>query len=430
MSLFSALTSAVSGLEAQSTALSAISANIANASTTGYKTEDTSFDSLVTASSAYGSSTEGEGVSTTNSAEMSTQGEISSSTTTTNMAIDGEGFFVVAANTSSTNSTSSDMFTRDGSFSTDADGYLVNDSGDYLLGYATDASGATTSSSTGTLEGLTPIQIPATTTVAATTTATFAANLPADLAVGSSVTSSMDVVDSEGTSQTIGETWTKTAANTWTLSLSDPYATNSGSTTADGTTSPSTVTVSFDGNGVLSSTDPSPISVTMSGLTSGASDSSFTLNLGTAGSTTGLTQYASSDGDAAISITTNTSDGSSAGSLSSVSISDDGEVTAKYSNDTSVVVGKVPIATFADEEGLTQLTGSTYSASNSSGNAVLSTAGTDGAGSVTGSALEASTTDTATEFNKMIVAQQAYSAAAQVVTYVDKMYDSLIQAIG
>jgi flagellar hook protein FlgE len=428
MSLYAALNSAVSGLDAQSNALAAISANIANASTTGYKVEDTSFDSLVAASSTAGSSMSAtSGVSTSYYREMSSQGEISSTTTATNMAIDGSGFFVVSATTSGT-SAATDLYTRDGSFSEDADGYLVNSSGDYLMGYATDSSGTPTSASAGTLTGLTAIKIPTSTTVSATTEASLSANLPAGLDVGSSVTSSMQVVDSLGVTQTIGETWTKTAANTWTLSLSNPYSTDA--STSTGTISPSTVTVTFDGNGVLSSTDPSPVSVTLSGMTSGAADSTFTLDLGTAGKTDGLTQYASTDGTNEISITSSTSNGSTTGSLSSVSIGDDGLVTATYSNNTSVIVAKVPIATFANEDGLTQLSGSTYAVSTKSGSAVLSTAGTDGAGTITGSALEASKTDTATEFNKMIVAQQAYSAAAQVVTYVDKMYNTLIQAIG
>jgi flagellar hook protein FlgE len=425
MSLYSALDSAISGLDAQSSAMAAISANIANASTTGYKVEDTSFDSLVAASTGSNQAS-GEGVSTSYYQEMSSQGDISSSTTTTNMAIDGAGFFVVSATDTGTSATT-DLYSRDGSFTANADGYLINSSGDYLMGYATDASGTPTSSSAGTLAGLTAIQIPSTTTVSATTSASLAANLPAGLAVGGTVTSTMQVVDSLGVTQTIGETWTKTAANTWTLSLANPYSTDA--STSTGTISPSSVTVTFDGNGVLSSTSPSPVSLTLSNMTSGASDSTFTLNLGTAGETDGLTQYASSGTTNEISITSSTNNGSSAGSLSSVAVGDDGLVTAKYSNGESLIVAKVPVATFADEEGLSQLSGSTYSASSQAGTAVLSTAGTDGAGSITGSALEASKTDTATEFNKMIVAQQAYSAAAQVVTYVDKMYSTLIQSI-
>lgn len=426
MSLYSALDAAVSGLSAQSSALAAISTNIANASTTGYKTEGTSFDALVAASTGDNTLASTEGVSTSYYRDMSTQGEIASSSTSTNMAIDGSGFFVVSASSTDT-SAASDLYTRDGSFSTDADGYLVNSSGDYLMGYATDSSGTPTSSSAGTLSGLTAIKIPTTTTVSPTTEASLSANLPADLAVGGSVTSSMQVIDSQGVTQTIGETWTKTAANTWTLTLSNPYSTDA--STSTGTISPSTVTVSFDGNGVLASTDPSPVSLTLSNMTSGAADSTFTLDLGTAGETDGLTQYASSDSSAEISITSSTHDGSTAGSLSTVSIGETGLVTATYSNGESVVVAEAPVATFADQNGLTQLSGSTFESNSASGTPVLSQAGSSGAGSITGSALESSTTDTATEFDKMIVAQQAYSAAAEVITYVDKMYQTLTQSI-
>jgi flagellar hook protein FlgE len=200
--------------------------------------------------------------------------------------------------------------------------------------------------------------------------------------------------------------------------------------------SPAAATVTFNSSGVLVSSTQTAADGTVStsatpgdltGITltlaSGAT-SSFGLDL------TGLTQVSSTDGDAKISITNSTSDGTAAGSLSGVAVASDGEVSATYSNGSTVVVAKVPLATFANQNGLTELNGSTYAATLASGTATLSTAGTNGAGKITGEALEASNTDTATEFNKMIVAQQAYSAAAQVVTYVDKMFDSLIQAVG
>jgi flagellar hook protein FlgE len=439
MSLYAALNSAVSGLTAQSTALSVISANIANASTTGYKTADSTFDTLVAANSSNLTSTSGEGVSTNETQEMSAQGEISSTTTATNMAISGSGFFVASTSTSSTAATS-DVYTRNGSFTQDVNGYLVNTSGDYLMGYATDASGAVLSPSAGTLAGLSAIKIPTTTTVTPSTTATLAANLPADLATAGTVTSSTDVVDSLGVSQQIGETWTKGATDasgntTWTLALASPTSTTN-TTTATGTITPSSATVTFNSSGVLtgssqtaadgtvttSATAGQLTGITMT-LASGAT-SSFGLDL------TGLTQTSSTDGDAKISITSSSSNGSTAGSLASVAVADDGDVSATYSNGATVIVAKVPIATFANQNGLQELNGSTYASTITSGVATLSTASTNGAGKIEGEALEGSNTDTATEFNKMIVAQQAYSAAAQVVTYVDKMFESLIQAVG
>ncbi|MHB8284545.1 MAG: flagellar hook protein FlgE [Caulobacteraceae bacterium] len=449
MSLGAALNSAVSGLSAQSAALSVISANIANASTTGYKTATTSFDTLVAANVASaGGTSDGEGVSTSETQAMSTQGEITSTSVTTNMAIDGSGYFVASASATGT-SAGTDVYTRDGSWAPDNNGYLVNTSGDYLMGYATSSTGAVESSSAGSLAGLTAIQIPLTTPVTPTTTSTVVANFPADAATGATVTVPTTAIDSLGETQDVDQTWTKGAVDpttgdtTWTLTMADPTtttaatATTAATTATSGTTAGVTATLTFNSSGQLVSQDvngvqtdsPSTslgvIPVTLD-LNSGAT-SSFNLNM------SAVTQTASSADDGAITITSNTSDGTTAGAFVSASVSAAGQVTATYSNGsatTNVIVADVPIATFADQEGLTELSGSTYAATAASGSTTLSTAGTSGAGSITGEALEASTTDTATEFNKMIVAQQAYSAAAQVVTYVDKMFDSLIQAVG
>ena len=70
-----------------------------------------------------------------------------------------------------------------------------------------------------------------------------------------------------------------------------------------------------------------------------------------------------------------------------------------------------------------------YSATASSGTAALQESGTNGAGTVYGSELESSTTDTNEQFSSMISAQQAYSAASQVITAVNKMFDTLISAV-
>jgi len=110
-------------------------------------------------------------------------------------------------------------------------------------------------------------------------------------------------------------------------------------------------------------------------------------------------------------------------------------VSATYANSsnsaatTTIDVAQIPLATFADEEGLTAISGSTFAVSTTSGSPTLVTAGTEGTGALTDSAVNASTTDTSTQFDDMITAEQAYSAAAQVVTYDGKMFDTLIQSV-
>jgi flagellar hook protein FlgE len=70
-----------------------------------------------------------------------------------------------------------------------------------------------------------------------------------------------------------------------------------------------------------------------------------------------------------------------------------------------------------------------YTSTQASGNASVEISGTNGAGTIFGSELESSTTDTSGQFSNMISAQQAYSAASQVITTVNKMFDTLISAV-
>ena len=90
----------------------------------------------------------------------------------------------------------------------------------------------------------------------------------------------------------------------------------------------------------------------------------------------------------------------------------------------------MPGATFTNANGLEAMSGAVYRVTNESGSATLHTAGSEGAGTVKGSTLEASTTDTNEQFSSMIAAQQAYSAASKVMSTANSMYQSLLQVIG
>jgi flagellar hook protein FlgE len=425
MSLSSALSSAVSGLNAQSVALSNISKNIANASTTAYKSSQTDFSTMLTG--VIGADVAG-GVTAKSMQNLSQQGQIASTSTATNVAIDGDGFFVVG---SSANSTASDFnYTRDGSFSTDASGNLVNDAGSYLMGFATNSTGSVIVANTSDLSNLQPINLSKIGgTAKATSQINFTANLPASAAVGASYATSTTMIDSLGVSHTIGQTWTKTAANSWSLALANPTQTSGGGSTPSGSISPSTVDVTFDTNGVLSSTNPTPVSLAVTGLTTGAADSTITLNLGTTGKTDGVTQFASTTSTDGIENPTFTQDGALYGQLTGVTIDEKGLVTASFDNGVKLPVYQIPIATFANPSGLTPVSGTIFSQNQAAGNVGLRMPGDGGAGNLQASALEGSTTDIASEFNRMIVAQQAYSAASQVVTTVKSMFDTLTQAV-
>ena len=143
MSLFASLTTAVSGLNAQSAAIGNISDNVANAQTVGFKEIDTSFQNLVTDSTQ--NFNEPGGVLATPVYENSLAGSLVSASSSTDLAISGQGFFQVKAPPSTTAGTTTgssfsgnNYYTRRGDFSINNQGYLVNGAGYYLEGYNVD----------------------------------------------------------------------------------------------------------------------------------------------------------------------------------------------------------------------------------------------------------------------------------------------------
>jgi flagellar hook protein FlgE len=413
MSLTGALSSAISALAAQSQALAMVGDNIANADTTGYKTTSALFEQMVTASSTARSYQSG-GVSVMSRANITQQGLLAPRSNPYDVAIQGAGFFVVKDAAGNT------FYTRNGAFTPDNNGLLQNDGFD-LQGWRTDANGnivggENPSNLTTVNTEIAPVS------AGATTKATIPSNLPADAANGATFNSSMTVYDSLGTPSSVQITWTKTGNNTWTAAFGNPTST-SDSTVPTGTASGGPVTLNFDSTtGALSSTTPSPptLSVTWN---DGADTSSIALDMSS------MTQFASGESSPAMSNATIGTDGFALGQLSNVSIGKNGVVSATYSNGQTIPIYKVAVATFSDPTGLAANSDGMYTATGTSGNATYQASGEGAAGTVFGSELESSTTDTSGQFSNMISAQQAYSAASQVITTVNKMYDTLMSAM-
>ena len=177
MGIFDALNTSVGGLQAQSFALQNISGNIANASTTGYKGINTSFEDLIPDSTTPNKQVAG-GVTALSQQTITTQGTVSTTTVATNMAINGDGFFSVQKPTSITDNVpvfaGVTDYTRRGDFQVNANGNLVNGAGYYLMGVTVDPK---TGNPTGSVPQVLQFQnnfIPA----QATTAVQYAANLP------------------------------------------------------------------------------------------------------------------------------------------------------------------------------------------------------------------------------------------------------------
>jgi flagellar hook protein FlgE len=137
MSINSAMLAGVSGLLANSSSLAAISDNIANVNTVGYKRSSANFSSMVTSQSKNGSYSAG-GTSAKTHQFISQQGLSQATSSNLDLSISGSGFFVTTEKPEGLTATDTRSFTRAGSFQLDNLGYLQNDAGLYLQGWLAD----------------------------------------------------------------------------------------------------------------------------------------------------------------------------------------------------------------------------------------------------------------------------------------------------
>jgi flagellar hook protein FlgE len=140
MGIYGALSTAVTGLRAQSFSLENISGNIANSQTVGFKRIDTDFVDLIPDSDQKQQSS--GSVLAQSRATNNVQGDVKGVSSGTNMAINGNGFFVVEPPIGQSDGEAifagANDYTRRGDFELDKSGYLVNGAGYYLKGLPID----------------------------------------------------------------------------------------------------------------------------------------------------------------------------------------------------------------------------------------------------------------------------------------------------
>jgi flagellar hook protein FlgE len=136
----------------------------------------------------------------------------------------------------------------------------------------------------------------------------------------------------------------------------------------------------------------------------------------------GLTQFADTSG--AAQVNEFQQNGFAAGKLQSIAVNSQNRVVGTFSNGQNIPLAEVTLANFNGQDGLQALNGGAYAATQDSGPPLFSATG-----SIVGNSLEASNVDIATQFSHMIVAQQAYSASAKVMTTANQMMQSLLSVI-
>ncbi len=399
------LNTSVSGMLAYSNWLSSISQNVANANTTGYKDAETDFSSIVDQIS--GGNPDFGGVATSQVSLNALQGNIVSTTTATNLAVQGAGFFVVS------DAGGGLYLTRNGSFTPDASGNLVNSSGYYLMG--ANVQNGVTPLAANSLSGLQKVNVvSAGQTATATTAGSLTANLPstdapvvaADLpskniaASTYSEETSLVVYDDLGGAHTINLYFTNTGPNggsdTWEVDACDASKAAAGGGFPYSSGPLATQTLDFDPT---------------TGALSGGSPFSFTVPNGQTMSLdlSNMTQLAAS-----FNVTAATANGNAPSAVSGVSTAANGSLTFTYTDGTSVPGYNIPLANVASPNNLTSVNGGAYLANSASGPVYTGTPGGAGFGSIESSSLESSTVDLATELTNMIQAQSAYEANSKV----------------
>ena len=416
----------LSGLNATSKNLEVIGNNIANANTYGAKVARAEFsDMYATALNGAGVNNVGIGTMLSAVAQQFSQGNISTTANALDLAINGNGFFQVTDGSSPT------QYTRNGQFKIDRDGYLVNNDQLKLMGYPADGTGVIQ-------PGLAkPLQLP-TAGIAPNVTSQvdIEMNLDSRSAVtnpGAGVTPQIDfndpatynnatsltVYDEKGQEVAMTYYFQKTATDQWNV-----YATANGVPVNGTSDDPQPVTsapIDFLADGSAPTTDVSALPVSITGTVTNADGASIVTPLDFTLSLKGATQYGSGFG-----VTNLTQDGYAPGQLTSVTIENDGIVTARYSNGQSKPAGQLELAAFRNPQGLQAMGGNVWSATHASGDPVVGTPNQGNMGTLQAGALEEANIDLTGELVNMITAQRIYQANAQTIKTEDQVLQTLV----
>lgn len=426
MTISSSLNASVAGLASNATRLAAISDNIANSATFGYKRAVTDFHSMVNGNGP-GSYAAG-GIRTSSTRLIDQSASLVSTGNSTDLAVRGRGLLPVMTESDVAigNGEDSLLLSTTGSFRPDALGYLRSPAGLVLMGWPATASGDVPAFPRDSIDGLEPIQINSAQFAGeATTRIDLAVNLPATSTEADSGTGpetlSVEYFDNLGKSSTLNLSFTPTvpaagssSSNQWTLVVSDSES--AGAIIGE-------YTINFDatregGGTILSVVDVSggPYDSTTGELSLNVAGGPIDISIGTPGSAVGLTQLSNAFAPTSIS-----KNGTPVGSMTSIEVDKNGYVRASFDIGITRTLYQIPLVDVSNVNGLETQDSQTYRATNDSGSFFLWDAGDGPTGDIVGFAREESATDVAGELTQLIQTQRAYSSNAKVIQTVDEM---------
>jgi len=399
---------ALSGINAASSDLEVTANNIANVNTVGFKGSRAEFSQVYSAAgNNLSAQVAGSGVRLTNISQQFSDGAATQTGNSYDFAISGAGFFTLRDG-------SGYSYSRAGNFHPDENGNVVNATGQNVQVYPPTANGGFDISSLADLK-LTTGSSPAKASAAIGLTANLAASATAPTGGAFDPTndktyntlSTFQAFDSLGASHTVNMYYVKDATNpnTWNTHM-----------TVDGTEIGTAQQMTFSAGGAIITPAGGKLNYGAVSPNPGAAPLNLTVDMSK------VTQFGDSSSTTAVS-----NDGYAAGTFSNIDVAKDGTVSAKYSNNVSVPLGQLAIATFANNQGLRQLNDTNWAASSDSGQAVQGVANSGDVGSVQSGSLEASNTaDLTAQLVNMIKAQRNYQANAQVISTDNTLTQTII----
>jgi flagellar hook protein FlgE len=428
MSVLRSLQIGVSGLRANSDALSVTGDNIANVNTVGFKRSRGVFQDILgrAAGNSILGREAGAGVRLAGVEHMWSQGALVNTENATDLAISGEGFFVVEGQVQGTSGRS---YTRAGQFHINESGELINPAGLRLQGHMAQPNGTMGSAVENIV--VSTNAIPATPTSAVTMAANLDANAPIvapnfdplDPTGTSNFSTDVTTFDSLGNAHAVTVFFHKSASNAW-----DWHAMVDGGELTGGTaglpTENASGTLTFTTDGELDTETPGASSWDFVNATAAQAiafdfGTSITTDLGSG--LDGTTQFAATSSTTGL-----TQDGFAAGSVDGISIAQDGTVVGTFTNGQQRNLGQVVIATFANINGLERGSAGLWTESRDSGAALIGVAETGGRGSIVAGSLEQSNVDLGNEFVNLISYQRGFQANSRIITTADEMYGELV----
>jgi flagellar hook protein FlgE len=456
MGLLSSLFSGVSGLNSTGSAISIVGDNIANTNTVGFKGSRPEFVDVLAGSFGTGGSGQiGAGSRMSGVNQNFTQGSLESTGVQTDLAIDGGGFFITQDSTGV-------YYTRAGVFRLNDQQELINSGGQQVLGFGI-TPGGEPNGALGTIDLSTLASVPQ-----ATGLVEANVNLDPNTSVipggfdhtdpinSSNFQTGIRIYDSLGNPRNILIYFRKTAANTWEwyaganrgdLDLTSDFPgasatppnqffpiqsgsltfTSNGELQLEDTTAVN-LDYDLDGDGTLDGgATATPQAWDFGGGPTANQAINFDFGQSIAQGGNGADRTTQFGGQViSNSVRFMNQDGFPAGSLSSISIDENGFVTGQFSNGVSNALAQIALADFPNVTGLERVGDNAWIESNGSGNPIIGSPNQSGFGAVRSGFLELSNVDMAAEFVKLILSQRAFQANTRTISTTNEVLANLV----